>query len=114
MVLYCLRDLGVPELARFGRERLRDPDPGVRLAALSAITRGEEREPDLVASAIAVTELIERDPDPGVRRSAAVALGRLGVASPEVLAALRRAEQSDDESLTRAARAALARLPGSN
>jgi len=109
MLLYCLRDLAVPDLARAACGALADPDSGVRLAALSALTRAPlAGESTICAEAVAA--LLEAEPEPGVRRAAAAALGKLGVASAPVLEALSRAAASDDASLARVAAAARTQL----
>lgn len=112
MALYCLRDLMDAALTRLARNALGDRDPGVRLAALSAITRVPESDSLRVELAEEVAALLARDANPGVRRAAAVALGKLAAASTAVLAALSRAERDSDPSLARAAAAARKRLAG--
>jgi len=104
MVLYCLRDLRDPGAAAAARELLDDPDAGVRLAALAALSVADG---DAAAIAIRVAVVLAADPDAGVRRAAAVTLGKLGTAAPEALAALRTAARADDASLARAATSAL-------
>jgi HEAT repeat protein len=106
MALYCLRDLGVREACAVAEEALRHEDLGVRLAALSAVSRLTD---DRAGSARGVARLID-DPDARMRRAAAATLGTLGVTTPDVVDALRRALASDDASLRRAATQALARL----
>lgn len=106
MTLYCLRDLGDPELARLACERLADTSPGVRLAALGALAR----TPPAEDSALKIATLLETDPDAGVRRAAAATLGRLGSVYPAVRTALDAAAGSPDPSLARAARTARAAL----
>ena len=107
MALYCLRELGDPELAGPARALLADPAVGVRLAALSAVSRlGRSR-----LDAEAVASRLRIEPAPGVRRAAAAALGRIGVAAPGLDALLAAAESaSDDPGLARAARASRSAL----
>jgi HEAT repeat protein len=105
MAAYCLREMkirsSVVHEALF--EALADADPGVRLAALSAVA-GLPAEPR--AAAAGVRPLLEDD-EAGVRRAAAATLGTLGEASEEVLAALQVAAASADPSLRRAAQRSL-------
>ncbi|HZR80239.1 MAG TPA: HEAT repeat domain-containing protein [Candidatus Binatia bacterium] len=112
MVLYCLREVAPAGLAAEARRALDDPDAGVRLAALAAISLSPGDDRERTASATAVADRVARDPDPGVRRASAVALGKLGDRSPAVVAALDAATAGPDASLARAARDALARLRG--
>jgi len=110
MALYCLRDLSA-QASGLDHEllaALRDDEPAVRLAALSAVTVLAQ---DRRAAARAVVGRLD-DADAGVRRAAAAALGRLGPAEPDVLGALRRARDGADPALTRAAASALVLLGG--
>jgi HEAT repeat protein len=108
MALYCLRDLGsrgsTLELEMLAA--LDDPDPAVRLAAMSALVQLAGDRP---AAARAVA-LRLHDVEAGVSRAAAAALGRLGEADDDVIDALRRARDAGDPALTRAAARALAAL----
>jgi HEAT repeat protein len=106
MTLYCLRDLDDPELGALARERLADPDAGVRLAALAALAKATPSE----ESAHAVAHLLDGDRDAGVRRAAAATLGRMGGAQRSARAALERAACPGDRSLVRAATQAIAAL----
>lgn len=110
MALYCLRDLGDPDLLAIACEGLSDASPGVRLAALAAGTRAERSESESTDLALRVAALVERDGDAGVRRAAAATLGRIACPSERARTALRTAANSPDPSLARAARAALQRL----
>lgn len=111
MALYCLRDLlQTDHEARAAYlHGLRDTDTMVRLASLACL--GMLRLTSASVRA-AVVGLLEHDPDLGVRRSAAAACGRVGDVHPRVVTALRKAEESGDMSLARAARAALKKLSG--
>jgi HEAT repeat protein len=109
MVLYCLRDLGADEAASLSMERLQDPDAGVRLAALSVISCAAFSAEQRDACADAVARLVVEDAAPGVRRAAAVTLGKLGARTLAACSALEQAASGEDESLARAASAALAR-----
>jgi HEAT repeat protein len=108
MALYCLRDLGRRDgdLEREILAALDDPDPAVRLAAMSALAQlaGDRR-----AAARAVALRLD-DAEAGVARAAAAALGRLGEADTQVVDALRRARAAGDPALTRAAGRALSAL----
>lgn len=110
MLLYCLRDLEDPDLRRVVDARLEDEDAGVRLAALSAGVQAVRPGTGADTLATRIAPLVASDPDPGVRRAAAATLGRLGDPTASALEALENAAASDDESLARAARAALTRL----
>ena len=111
MLLYCLRDMNDPSLTDIATARLSDPEAGVRLAALAALATVEREDAPAPALADRIAKLMENDSDAGVRRAAAAALGKLGTASPESIAALTRAQDSADQSLARAAKNALSRLP---
>lgn len=108
MALYCLRDLSARASGLDDEllAALRDDEPPVRLAALSAVTVLAQ---DRRAAARAVVGRLD-DADAGVRRAAAAALGRLGPAEPDVVEALRRARDGADPALTRAAASALVLL----
>jgi HEAT repeat protein len=110
MALYCLRDLGCSgdEIFELISIASRADDPHLRLAALSAL--GRLGGPGDEAATLALDRL-ESDSAAGVRRAAAAALGHVGNRSARVLEALNRAAaHASDESLARAARAALERL----
>jgi HEAT repeat protein len=107
MALYCLRERGerTPGTEAAVVTAVGDPNAGVRLAAISTATVAVS--PAAAARAVAARL---QDADVGVRRAAAATLGRIGVAAPDVVAALERAAQGTDDALARAARGALARL----
>jgi HEAT repeat protein len=110
MAAYCLRDLGtrLPAVEQTLLAAVEDADPGVRMAAMSALAR-------LSSDRVAVAQRLVRllgDPDPGVRRAAAATLGAVGQRSDTVLTALRAAAASPDRSLRRAAERSLRRLAG--
>ena len=101
MAAYCLRDLGarLPTVEQVLLDATNDQQPGVRMAAMSGLTRlGTDRA--VVSQRLTV---MLQDHDAGVRRAAAAALGTLGDRSDAVLAALRVAFDSPDASLKRAA-----------
>lgn len=101
MAAYCLRDLNArfPDVERALFAALHDPDPYVRLAVISAIGR---LAIDQATAAQGLIDLLA-DPDASVQRVAAAVLGLLGDRSDAVHAALKRASQSADASLARAA-----------
>lgn len=109
MALYCLRDLGEVGQAAWTAycTSLTDPEPMVRLAALSCLGKLK-----IVTATVryALLGMLEADPDPGVRRATAVTLGQVGDSSPAVMEALLRATRKDDASLRKAAAGALERL----
>ncbi len=110
MAVYCLRDLGAggADTLDVAAAAVRDRDAHVRLAALALLS---EAFKDSEAAAALVVEKLDSDPEPGVRRAAAVALGNMHCRSPHAIEILTRASaQSSDESLARAAGAALDRL----
>ena len=110
MALYCLRDLGAAGegVIALAESASRAEDAHLRLASLSLLRHlgdcGDE------AAAIAL-RCLESDPSAGVRCSAAIALGHIGNRAPRIVAALSRAAaRRADQSLARAAHAALERL----
>jgi HEAT repeat protein len=109
MALYALRDLapGTPEVAAALVARMRDPDVGVRLAALSGLCRLEPLPPD---ACDLVLRALRDDPDPGLRRAAMSALGHVGRGVAAVADVLEAATRSDDPGLRRAAALARRRL----
>jgi HEAT repeat protein len=71
------------------RQRLGDPDPSVRVAAMFALRRlGDPRFIE------GWGQIVRAHPDPAVRRNAVLALGRLE--EPGAIALLRRASEDDD------------------
>jgi HEAT repeat protein len=121
MVMYVLRDLapGTPEVTEALVRSMRDPDVGVRMATLSALSR---LEPPPENACDLVLQMLREDPDAGLRRAATSALGRVGArragggggavgaAAATVRAVLAEAAASDDPALRRAAEFALRRL----
>jgi HEAT repeat protein len=109
MAIYTLRDveLNDDERAETLLNSLRDPDPTVRVAAVTSLKTQSG------LSEAGRNELLERfsqDEDPRVRHTAAVTLAYLGVSSEEFLNALTKASASDDAQLKKAATTALAIL----
>jgi len=109
MILYVVRDLhlDLPEVVEAFTDAMRDPDLGVRLAALSGLIRLERPPPGMGDLVLAMAA---DDEDPGVRRAAVSALGRVGLSAAAVAPVLDAAAASDDAGLRRAAAAARARL----
>jgi len=105
MAAYCLRDLDArsPAVERALFAALRDPDTYVRLAVISAFGR---LAIDRAAVARGLVDMLA-DPNASVPRVAAAVLGVLGERSDAVHAALKRASQSADGSLARAAERSL-------
>jgi len=101
MAAYCLRDLPVrsPAIEQALFAALDDPEPRVRLAAMSSLARVCHERAGLAARVAAMLG----DTDAGVRRAAAAVLGGLGTPTDTVLAALHRAASSADLSVQRAA-----------
>ena len=109
MSLYVLRDLapGTAGVAAAVIDALRDPDVGVRLAALSGLCR---LDPIPASACDLVLAILRDDPDPGLRRAAMTALGDVGHGVGAVDAVLAEAAGSDDAGLRRAAEIARRRL----
>jgi len=109
MACYVLRDLApsAPEAARALVSAMRDPDVGVRLAALSGLCR---LDPLPETACEIVLERLRDDPDPGLRRAAVGALGRVGRGVAAAQEALAAAAASEDAGLRRAAARARRRL----
>ncbi len=111
MALYVLRDLapGTPEVRDALVSSLHDPEVGVRLAALSGLSRLDPLPPGACDLLLA---MLRNDPDPGLRRAATSALGHVGrgVEASAVRDVLDAAARSDDPGLRRAAEAARRKL----
>jgi HEAT repeat protein len=109
MAIYTLRDVesNDDESVETLLNALRDPDPTVRVAAVTSL----KTQADLGQSGR--NELLERfsqDQDPRVRYTAAITLAYLGAPSEEFLSALTEASASDNARLKKAATTALAIL----
>ena len=109
MVLYCLRDLAQtsPAAQAVYLTSLSDPDPMVRLSALSCLGKLQLAVTDVHETLL---WLLDADPDLGVRRATAVTLGQLSDSTPAVITALTKAVRSDDVGLSKAAAGALEKL----
>lgn len=112
MTLYVLRDLapGTPEVRDALLSCLRDPEVGVRLAALSGLCR---LDPLPEVACDSVLGILRDDPDPGLRRAAMSALGHVGRGVAAVREVLDAAAASADPGLRRAAEGARRRLDAS-
>ncbi len=108
MATYCVRDLKLQDTAseQVLFVALRDPDPMVRMAAAAGLKR---RNLDLSGKDALLAVFLE-DPDNRVRSVAAVTLAQIGAPSERFLRALNLAENSDDEQIRKAAKAALSLL----
>ena len=106
MALYCLRDIYVKDATSLQAllQSLRDPDPLVRVAAVSSL----KVHSDIGKEGLDVLlDLFLGDPDSRVRHTAALALAQLGAPTREIRRALEEASQSEDAQLRKAANAAL-------
>jgi HEAT repeat protein len=108
MAIYCLRDLDLRDAAstEVFLAALRDPDPRVRMAAAAGLKKSNL---DLPGKDALLAVFLE-DPDNRVKSVAAVTLAQIGAPSERFLRALNLAENSDDEPLRRAVKAALSLL----
>jgi HEAT repeat protein len=106
MAIYCLRDVSLKDTAFHQAllESLRDPDPLVRVAAVTSLKFLPEIGKDGLDFLL---HLFLADPDPRVRRTAALSLAQLGAPSDEARAALKDASRGADLQLKKAAEAAL-------
>jgi HEAT repeat protein len=106
MAIYSLRDVGLSddESVQTLVNSLRDPDPTVRVAAVTSLKAHSG------LSEAGRNELLQRfsqDQDPRVRNTAAVTLAYLGAPSEEFLSALTKATASENAQLKKAATTAL-------
>ena len=109
MAIYTLRDVKLNDDERVQTllHSLHDPDPTVRVAAVTSLKRQSG------LNETGKTELLERflqDNDSRVRDTAAVTLAYLGDPSEQFLNALQKASTSDNAQLKKAATAALSIL----
>jgi HEAT repeat protein len=106
MAIYSLRDVGLSDDQSVETlvDSLRDPDPTVRVAAVTSLkTQSGLSE----AGKNKLLQLFSQDQDPRVRHTAAVTLAHLGAPSEEFLSALAKASASDNAQLKKAATRAL-------
>lgn len=106
MTLYCLRDLDLKDdiSLRAIVESLRDPDPLVRVAAVTSLKTRQGIGPDGMEILL---QLFLADPDSRVRYNAAVMLAQLGAPNEDIRRALQEASQSEHLQLKKAAHTAL-------
>jgi HEAT repeat protein len=109
MALYCLRALDTPDADWLAwlEIGLADPDPRVRVAAITSSRlrpKAAGRFVDLLIEALLA------DPDPRARCAAAAALCRIAAPVERARSALRRAASDPDRRIAKAAEAALALL----
>lgn len=108
MAIYCIRDSDENQACREALlDSLRDPDPLVRVAAVTSL---KAYSPMSQAGVDLLLRRLLEDPDPRVRHGAALTLGRVGASNEVVRRALTDACRSQDPRLRKAARTAL-RLP---
>lgn len=106
IAVYCLRDLGIGGETQLDGvlQALRDPDPLVRVAAVTSLrTRPEVGKVGLDL----ILHLFLEDPDSRVQHAAAITLAQLEAPTDEIRAALRDAGRGRDPRLRKAADAAL-------
>lgn len=106
MAVYCLRDMDLKDAESLQAlmESLRDPDPLVRVAAVTSLKGRPEVGQE---GGDLLLHLFLKDPDPRVRHTAALTLAQLGDPTEEIRAALKDASRGDDPQLKKAANAAL-------
>jgi len=109
MAIYCLRDLDLTDsltlLALLNA--LQDPDPSVRVAAVTSLKSRVDIDP---FGRNSLLQVFLDDPEIKVRNATAVTLAQIGSPSEEFLTALRKAGESEDPQTKKAASAALALL----
>jgi HEAT repeat protein len=106
MALYCIRDLALSDSMSLAAllEALHDADPTVRVSAAICL----KLRPDLNDKGKAtLLQVYMTDRELKVRNTAAIALASLGSPAPEFLLALRKASESDNDQVRKAAIAAL-------
>jgi hypothetical protein len=106
MALYSIRDLALSDTKSLAAllEALRDADPSVRVSAAICL----KPRPDLNDTGrAALLQVYLKDTELKVRNTAAIALANLGSPAPEFLLALRKASESDNDQVRKAAVAAL-------
>jgi HEAT repeat protein len=102
MAIYALRDVGLSDEAsvRTLLSALGDPDPTVRVAAVTSLKMRPQLDQD---GKTKLLELFLKDQDQRVRNTAAVTLAQLGAPSEEFLNELTKASASDNAQLKKAA-----------
>lgn len=106
MALYCLLDMDLKDAVSLEAmlQSLRDPDPLVRVAAVTSLKVRSDVGKDGLDWLL---QLFLEDTDPRVRHTAAITLAQLGAPSQEIRTALKNASQSQNSQLRKAASAAL-------
>ncbi|MEE9145427.1 MAG: HEAT repeat domain-containing protein [Candidatus Binatia bacterium] len=106
IAVYCLRDMGMGDETVLERviQTLRDPDPLVRVAAVTSLKSRAEVGKDGLDL---LFHLFSEDPDSRVRCSAAITLAQLGAPTEQIRAALREASTSMDPRIKKAASSAM-------
>jgi HEAT repeat protein len=106
LAVYCLRDMGMEDETVLERviQTLRDPDPLVRVAAVTSLKFSAEVGKEGLDLLL---HLFSKDPDSRVRCSAAITLAQLGAPTEQIRDALRDACTSMDPRLKKAASAAM-------
>jgi HEAT repeat protein len=105
MAIYSIRDVGLTdeESVQMLMDALHDPDPTVRVAAVTSLKMqsglSERGKSELL-------ELFLRDLDPRVRNTVVITLAYLGTPSEEFLSELTKATASENAQLKKAASAA--------
>jgi HEAT repeat protein len=106
MALYCIRDLALSDSASLAAllKALRDSDPTVRVSAAICLKLRRDLNDEGKATLL---QVYLEDRELKVRNTAAIALANLGSPAPEFLLALRKASESDNDQVRKAAVAAL-------
>jgi len=106
MALYCIRDLTLSDSVSLAAllEALRDGDPTVRVAATICLKLRSDLDN---AGKSLLLQVYLTDKELRVRNTAAVALANLGSPAPEFMNALRKARESDNDQVRKAAITAL-------
>jgi HEAT repeat protein len=109
MAIYSLRDVGLTdgESVQMLMDALHDPDPMVRVAAVTSLKMHSELSERGKSQLL---ELFLRDSDPRVRNTVVVTLAFLGTPSEEFLSELAKATASENSQLKKAATAAFSIL----
>jgi HEAT repeat protein len=107
MAVYCLRDIKEGAVRAALSPALNDPEPAVRVAAITSL----RRQPELnKADSEQLLRMLAGDPDARVRCSAAAVLGQVGPNTDDIREALKNASDSAYPQLRKAALAALTLL----
>jgi HEAT repeat protein len=106
MALYCIRDLALSDSVSLTAllEALHDGDPTVRVAAAICLKLRSDLDD---AGKTLLLQVYLTDTELKVRNTAAIALANVGSSAPEFLIALRKASESDNDQVRKAAITAL-------